>query len=308
MGHGAGRGPQAHRVPAGAGRRADLPGPRLPRAPPPRPGRDLTGGRARRAGATTGTLAGAAGHRRRDRTLRGRVAARRGARSTCAGSRPTAGTDLAEAAAALRAALRGDLHTHSDWSDGGSPIEEMALDRDRARPRVPRAHRPLAPADGRQRAHRRAADASSSTSSTRSTSDLGAGFRLLTGIEVDILDDGALDQTDGAARPARRRRRPACTPSCAMTRPAMTRADGRRPSPTRTPNVLGHCTGRLVTGSRGTRGRAVDVRRRARSSRPAPSTTSRSRSTPGPSGATRRSGCCAWPLEAGLPVREAQGR
>ena len=27
----------------------------------------------------------------------------------------------------LRAALRGDLHTHSDWSDGGSPIEEMVL-------------------------------------------------------------------------------------------------------------------------------------------------------------------------------------
>src|SRR5579875_2181164 len=26
---------------------------------------------------------------------------------------------------ALRAALRSDLHTHSDWSDGGSPIEEM---------------------------------------------------------------------------------------------------------------------------------------------------------------------------------------
>jgi putative hydrolase len=26
----------------------------------------------------------------------------------------------------LRSALRGDCHTHSDWSDGGSPIEEMA--------------------------------------------------------------------------------------------------------------------------------------------------------------------------------------
>src|SRR5437868_7914172 len=33
---------------------------------------------------------------------------------------------LDEAAAALRAALRGDLHVHSDWSDGGSPILEMA--------------------------------------------------------------------------------------------------------------------------------------------------------------------------------------
>src|SRR5690349_24487349 len=37
----------------------------------------------------------------------------------------TAGTDLDEASAELRAALRGDCHSHSDWSDGGSPIEEM---------------------------------------------------------------------------------------------------------------------------------------------------------------------------------------
>ena len=39
----------------------------------------------------------------------------------------TEGTDLQGAAAALRDALRGDCHLHSDWSDGGSPIEEMAL-------------------------------------------------------------------------------------------------------------------------------------------------------------------------------------
>lgn len=38
----------------------------------------------------------------------------------------TEGEPLEEAAAALRAALKGDLHTHSDWSDGGSPIREMA--------------------------------------------------------------------------------------------------------------------------------------------------------------------------------------
>ena len=29
-------------------------------------------------------------------------------------------------AARLREALRGDCHVHSDWSDGGSPIREMA--------------------------------------------------------------------------------------------------------------------------------------------------------------------------------------
>src|SRR5207245_11071510 len=33
---------------------------------------------------------------------------------------------LADDVAEFRAALRGDLHVHSDWSDGGSPIREMA--------------------------------------------------------------------------------------------------------------------------------------------------------------------------------------
>ena len=72
-------------------------------------------------------------------------------------------------------------------------------DRHRARPRLPRAHRPLAAAQGRARAVGRAAAPASSTWSTRSTSTSprsGAGFTLLTGIEVDILDDGSLDQTD----------------------------------------------------------------------------------------------------------------
>ena len=42
-----------------------------------------------------------------------------------------------------------------------------------------------------------AADHASSASSTRSTSTSPAsGFTLLKGIEVDILDDGGLDQTD----------------------------------------------------------------------------------------------------------------
>ena len=39
----------------------------------------------------------------------------------------TEGKDLAVEAQALRDALKGDCHLHSDWSDGGSPIEEMAL-------------------------------------------------------------------------------------------------------------------------------------------------------------------------------------
>src|SRR3712207_7370948 len=33
---------------------------------------------------------------------------------------------MADDVAEFRAALRGDLHVHSDWSDDGSPIREMA--------------------------------------------------------------------------------------------------------------------------------------------------------------------------------------
>ena len=34
-------------------------------------------------------------------------------------------TALVEGGSAMRARIRGDLHTHSTWSDGGSPVEEM---------------------------------------------------------------------------------------------------------------------------------------------------------------------------------------
>ena len=33
---------------------------------------------------------------------------------------------ISEEARQIRAVLRGDCHSHSDWSDGGSPIQEMA--------------------------------------------------------------------------------------------------------------------------------------------------------------------------------------
>jgi len=39
------------------------------------------------------------------------------------GEQPPSSTD------GVRAALRGDCHTHSDWSDGGSPIDVMARDK-----------------------------------------------------------------------------------------------------------------------------------------------------------------------------------
>ncbi|MET9573658.1 PHP domain-containing protein [Streptomyces virginiae] len=148
------------------------------------------------------------------------------------------------AAAALRAALRGDCHLHSDWSDGGSPIEAMgraaaglghewAVLTDHS-PRLTVA-RGLSPDRLREQLD--------------VVAELNAGwapFRLLTGIECDILDDGALDQ-----EPELLERLDLVVGSVhsklRMDAPAMTR---RMAAAVRNPlmDVLGHCTGRLVTG------------------------------------------------------------
>ena len=150
----------------------------------------------------------------------------------------------------LRALLRGDLHTHSDWSDGGSPIEEMAftgmeVGHDYM---VLTDHSPrLTIANGLSAERlRRQLDVVDAVNA-----HLDGGFRLLKGIEVDILDDGSLDQTDEML--ARLDVRVASVHSkLKMDAPDMTR---RMVNATRNPrtNVLGHCTGRLVTGGRGKR-------------------------------------------------------
>jgi putative hydrolase len=159
----------------------------------------------------------------------------------------------------LRAALRGDLHSHSDWSDGGSPIEEMAftameLGHDYLvltdhSPRLTVAHG-LSP----ERLQRQLAVVEAVNE------HLGDGFRLLKGIEVDILDDGSLDQTDEML--GRLDLRVASVHSKLKMDPdQMTR---RMVAAIENPltNVLGHCTGRLITGNRGTRpGSRFDARR-----------------------------------------------
>jgi putative hydrolase len=90
-----------------------------------------------------------------------------------------------------------------------------------------------------------------STPSTGSGAEESRPFRLLKGIEVDILDDGGLDQTDEML--GRLEVRVASVHSKLKMDPEpMTR---RMVAAIRNPwmNVLGHCTGRLVTGNRGTR-------------------------------------------------------
>jgi len=157
---------------------------------------------------------------------------------------------LAPGGRALRARLRGDLHCHSDWSDGGSPIEEMAftaieLGRDYL---VLTDHSPRLTVARGLSVERlaRQLDVVDAVNT-----HLDGSFRLLKGIEVDILDDGSLDQTDEML--GRLEVRVASVHSkLAMEAPAMTRRMIAAVQNPRT-NVLGHCTGRLITGNRGTR-------------------------------------------------------
>ncbi|KRF14016.1 hypothetical protein ASG90_14585 [Nocardioides sp. Soil797] len=158
---------------------------------------------------------------------------------------------LASGGRALRARLRGDLHSHSDWSDGGSPMEEMAFTA------LELGHEYLVLTDHSPRlkvarglsAERLARQLTVTDAVNEHLS--GQPFRLLKGIEVDILDDGALDQTDEML--ARLDLRVASVHSkLKMDKDPMTR---RMVAAVQNPftNVLGHCTGRMVTGNRGTR-------------------------------------------------------
>jgi putative hydrolase len=150
------------------------------------------------------------------------------------------------AGVALRHALRGDCHTHSTWSDGGSSIREMALAaRDLGHEwMVLTDHSPrLTVANGLSPERLRA-----QLVEVALLNEELAPFRILTGIEVDILDDGSLDQ-----EPALLAQLDLVVASVhsvlRMPRGPMTE---RMVAAVRNPHtdVLGHCTGRMVTGSR----------------------------------------------------------
>ena len=161
-------------------------------------------------------------------------------------ARPSPADALDADGSALLAALRGDCHTHSDWSDGGSPPLEMATAaRDLGHDwTVLTDHSPrLTVARGltRERLEEQLDVVA------RINAEL-APFRYLTGIEVDIHEDGTLDQDDDllarldvvvASVHSKLR-----APSSAMT-PRMVRAIANPHV-----DVLGHCTGRMVAGGR----------------------------------------------------------
>jgi putative hydrolase len=149
--------------------------------------------------------------------------------------------------AELRALLKGDLHSHTEWSDGTTPIEVMAA----AARTLGREYQAITD-------HSPNLTVANGLSAERLQEQLEviAGLdtgpvTLLTGIEVDILEDGTLDQT-----PAMLDRLDVVVASVhsklRSDRRTMTERmlGGIRDPHT---NVLGHCTGRLVTGSRGTR-------------------------------------------------------
>jgi putative hydrolase len=144
----------------------------------------------------------------------------------------------------LRRMLKGDCHTHSDWSDGGSPVHEMAV--------AARAvgHEYMVLTD-----HSPSLKVANGLSAERLRRQLElvkevnlelAPFRVLTGIEVDILEDGSLDQDEellealdvvvGSIHSKLRMDAPAMTDRMvkALLNPHL--------------DILGHCTGRKVMG------------------------------------------------------------
>jgi len=87
--------------------------------------------------------------------------------------------------------LRGDLHTHSNWSDGRNEIDVMARaarERGRAYIALTDHTQSLTIAGGLTPERFRAR----SVEIDRVNAELG-GFRILSGAEVDILADGTLD-------------------------------------------------------------------------------------------------------------------
>ena len=156
------------------------------------------------------------------------------------------GQPLEEGAAALRQALRGDLHAHTLASDGGATIRDMA------ETAIELGHEYLVITD-----HSPRLTVANGLSTERLMAQLDeiavlnaglAPFRILTGIEVDINEDGSLDQTTevldrldvvvGSVHSELR------MPERPMTR--------RMVAALADPNldVLGHCTGRMKAGRR----------------------------------------------------------
>ncbi len=159
------------------------------------------------------------------------------------------GGPITDSGEKLRAQLKGDLHSHTSWSDGTTDLASMARTAQRL------GHDYLVASD-----HSPSLRVANGLSPERLEAQLKEldelnaefdGFRMLSGIEVDILLDGGLDQSDQmlgrldivvASVHSKLR-----LESREMTERMLVGIRNPRT------NVLGHCTGRLVQGSRGSR-------------------------------------------------------
>ncbi len=151
---------------------------------------------------------------------------------------------ISDAARPLRAALKGDCHVHSNWSDGGVGIEAMA------QAALALGHEYIVLTD-----HSPRLTVAHGLDRTRLLAQLDeldrlneelAPFRILSGMEVDILLDGELDldedllsRLDVVVASVHSKLR--------MGRNEMTIRMARAMANPHT-DILGHCTGRLVVG------------------------------------------------------------
>ncbi|MFI2780382.1 PHP domain-containing protein [Streptomyces sp. ALB3] len=157
-----------------------------------------------------------------------------------------ASAPLAPGGQTLLAALRGDCHLHSDWSDGGSSIEEMG------RTAIELGHEWAVLTD-----HSPRLTVANGLSTERLLDQLSvvtqlnerwAPFRLLTGIECDILADGSLDQDAEVLE----RLDVVVVSVHSKLRMDAAEMTERMLTAVRNPHadVLGHCTGRLLGGKK----------------------------------------------------------
>ena len=163
------------------------------------------------------------------------------------------GPALSQTATELRSAVQGDCHSHSDWSDGGSPVRAMA------EAAAAFGHAYLAMTDHSPRLTvANGLDAERLRRQLELVDQLNAElapFRILSGIEVDILEDGTLDQEeqllgrlDVVVASVHSKLR--------MEAPEMTRRMVRAIENPHS-DILGHCTGQIIVG-RGRKPSAFD--------------------------------------------------
>jgi putative hydrolase len=149
---------------------------------------------------------------------------------------------LSDEGEAYRQALKGDLHLHSRWSDGSATIEAMA------RNAMALGHEYMVLTDHSPRltiAHGLSAERlAQQLEDIAVLNERLAPFRILTGIEVDINEDGTLDHTnevlaglDLVVASVHSKLR--------MERQEMTERMVRAVASPHV-DVLGHCTGRLI--------------------------------------------------------------